>query len=105
MVKTKERRIWTGSSMPMCKLAQMGSNPTVRLANNDLISNYSDSHNPENAAKQIMAIAPIIPGQKETSQFQIPPHKSPSQPTAESQSGSHGKDSAFPNSNSGIRSD
>lgn len=35
----------------------------------------SDSHNPELATKQILSIAPIIPGQKESTQFQIPPHK------------------------------
>lgn len=36
---------------------------------------YSDAHNPEHAAKQIMSIAPIVPGQKESSQFQTSPHK------------------------------
>ena len=69
--------------------------PTACLVDSELIWT-SDSHNPENAAKQIMAIAPIIPGQKENSQFQIPPHNPSSTPTtAESESGSHGNDSAF----------
>lgn len=34
----------------------------------------SDMHNPELAAKQILAITPIVKGQKESSQFEIPPH-------------------------------
>jgi hypothetical protein len=29
---------------------------------------------PNIATKQILSIAPILPGQKESSQFQIPPH-------------------------------
>lgn len=39
-----------------------------------LTATYSDSQNPELAAKQILSIAPILDGQKENSQFQIPPH-------------------------------
>ncbi|GFF72167.1 oxysterol binding protein (Osh7), putative [Aspergillus lentulus] len=39
-----------------------------------IISAHVDSQNPELAAKQILAIAPILDGQKDNSQFQIPPH-------------------------------
>ncbi|XHG06634.1 hypothetical protein AWENTII_009824 [Aspergillus wentii] len=39
-----------------------------------IINAEVDSHNPEHAIKQITSIAPILPGQKETGQFQIPPH-------------------------------
>jgi hypothetical protein len=39
-----------------------------------LTTAYSDSQSPELAAKQILAIAPILDGQKDNSQFQIPPH-------------------------------
>lgn len=35
----------------------------------------SDPHNPDVATKQILSIAPIIKGQKESSQFQIPPRR------------------------------
>jgi hypothetical protein len=31
-------------------------------------------HDPKLATKQILAIAPIVQGQKESPQFQIPPH-------------------------------
>jgi hypothetical protein len=34
----------------------------------------SEPHNPELATKQILSIAPILEGQTESSQFQIPPH-------------------------------
>jgi hypothetical protein len=40
------------------------------------LKKYSDSHDPETAIKQILAIAPIVAGQKDSSQFQIPPHAS-----------------------------
>lgn len=43
-----------------------------------------DSHNPEQAGKQIMAIAPIIQGQKDNNKFQIPPHNSSSSQPKES---------------------
>jgi hypothetical protein len=39
-----------------------------------IISAHIDSQSPELAAKQILAIAPILDGQKDNSQFQIPPH-------------------------------
>jgi hypothetical protein len=41
-----------------------------------MFETYSDSHDPETAIKQILAIAPILEGQKDSSQFQIPPHAS-----------------------------
>ncbi|PWY91175.1 oxysterol binding protein [Aspergillus heteromorphus CBS 117.55] len=40
-----------------------------------IINAHVDPHNPEIAAQQILAIAPILEGQKEPSQFQIPAHK------------------------------
>ncbi|GFN17666.1 Oxysterol-binding protein OBPa [Aspergillus tubingensis] len=40
-----------------------------------IINAHVDSHNPELAAKQILAIAPILEGQTEPTQFQIPAHK------------------------------
>ncbi|GLA53638.1 hypothetical protein AnigIFM63604_010937 [Aspergillus niger] len=40
-----------------------------------IINAHVDSHNPEVAAKQILAIAPILEGQTEPTQFQIPAHK------------------------------
>lgn len=39
-----------------------------------IINAQIDMHNPELAAKQILAITPIVKGQKESSQFEIPPH-------------------------------
>ncbi|KAJ5888385.1 Oxysterol-binding protein-like protein OBPa [Penicillium taxi] len=38
-----------------------------------IINAHVDSHDPEAAVKQILAIAPIVPGQKQPSQFEIPP--------------------------------
>lgn len=64
------RRTWTGSSARICKC-----DGYVRLSyNRKLTRTYSDSQNPELAAKQILAIAPILDGQKDNRQFQIPPH-------------------------------
>lgn len=40
------------------------------------LGTHSDPHDPQTAIKQILAIAPIVEGQKESSQFQIPPHVS-----------------------------
>lgn len=54
-----------------------------------LIFRSSDSHNPEAATKQILAIAPILKGQKESSQFQIPPHR-PSNSANQVPSGTYG---------------
>ncbi|PYH80667.1 oxysterol binding protein [Aspergillus uvarum CBS 121591] len=41
-----------------------------------IINAHVDAHDPELAAKQILAIAPILDGQTESSEYQIPPHKS-----------------------------
>ncbi|OJJ46970.1 hypothetical protein ASPZODRAFT_151561 [Penicilliopsis zonata CBS 506.65] len=41
-----------------------------------IINAQIDSHNPELAIKQILATAPILKGQRETSQFEIPPRTS-----------------------------
>ncbi|OOQ83018.1 Oxysterol-binding protein-like protein OBPalpha [Penicillium brasilianum] len=41
-----------------------------------IINAEVDSHDPEAAVKQILAIAPIVAGQKDSTQFQIPPHAS-----------------------------
>lgn len=38
-----------------------------------LLTRRSDPHNPELAVKQILAIAPILPGQKVSREFEIPP--------------------------------
>jgi len=43
-----------------------------------ILEKTSDPHDPQVAAKQIMAIAPIVPGQRESTHFQIPPHRCPS---------------------------
>lgn len=40
------------------------------------LGTHSDPHDPQTAIKQILAIAPIVEGQKDSSQFQIPPHVS-----------------------------
>ncbi|QRD88538.1 putative oxysterol binding protein [Aspergillus flavus] len=40
-----------------------------------IINAQIDAHNPELATKQILSIAPILEGQTESSQYQIPPHK------------------------------
>lgn len=39
-------------------------------------------HDPQLATKQILSIAPILQGQKESLQFQIPPHHGPQDPAA-----------------------
>ena len=65
---TKARRISIGSSTHKCKSPQA----------HGLIQTYercSDAHNPELATKQILSIAPILEGQTESSQYQIPPHR------------------------------
>ncbi|CAG7993009.1 unnamed protein product [Penicillium olsonii] len=48
----------------------------------DKANPFSDMHDPQLATKQILAIAPILQGQKESPQFQIPPHHGPQDPTA-----------------------
>lgn len=40
-----------------------------------IINAQINPHDPQLAAKQILSIAPILEGQSESSQFQIPPHK------------------------------
>ncbi|KAE8148317.1 hypothetical protein BDV25DRAFT_158518 [Aspergillus avenaceus] len=40
-----------------------------------IINAHVDPHNPEESIKQILSIAPILEGQTESTQFQIPPHK------------------------------
>lgn len=64
------RRTWIGSSARMCKC----DGRLLLCFDRQLTTTYSDSQNPELAAKQILAIAPILDGQKDNSQFQIPPH-------------------------------
>ena len=46
---------------------------SIHLSSNHCIP--SDPHNPEAATKQILSITPIVQGQKESTQFQIPSHK------------------------------
>lgn len=69
MALMKERRISIGLSTLMCMFRSIISSLSCQLT-----LNPSDSHNPQTAAKQIMAIAPIVQGQRESAQFQIPPH-------------------------------
>ncbi|OQE28895.1 hypothetical protein PENSTE_c003G04269 [Penicillium steckii] len=40
-----------------------------------IINAEVDPHDPETAKKQILAITPIVKGQKQSTQFQIPPHQ------------------------------
>lgn len=45
-----------------------------------IINAEIDPHDPETAKKQILAITPIVKGQKQSTQFQIPPHQSKDSP-------------------------
>ena len=63
------------------------------LMNNDKLID-SDPHNPEHAKKQILSIAPIIPGQKEPSDFQIPPHKTKESGSGNGESENNAQDGA-----------
>ncbi|CAG8091202.1 unnamed protein product, partial [Penicillium salamii] len=47
-----------------------------------IINAQVDMHDPQLATKQILSIAPILQGQKESSQFQIPPHHGSQDPAA-----------------------
>jgi hypothetical protein len=48
-----------------------GIQPPKKIHNWQFRSDMSD---PQVATKQILSIVPIVQGQKESSQFQIPPH-------------------------------
>lgn len=65
--RMRAKKTSTGSSMLKCKndFAQ-----TLKI----ITDRRSDMHDPEVATKQILNIAPILQGQKESSQFLIPPH-------------------------------
>jgi hypothetical protein len=75
----KARKIWIGSSMPRCTFRRSHWSTIESKLKSET---HSDSHDPQTATKQILAIAPILEGQKDCSQFQIPPHASKSSNSA-----------------------
>lgn len=69
----KEKKIWSGSSMRDCEHEVLGRfHPQVlRLVTNNLASDASD---PKTLTEQILAIYPILPGQK-SGAAQLPPRQ------------------------------
>lgn len=65
--RMRVKKTSTGSSMLKCK--KYCATPKDYITDSP-----SDMHDPQVATKQILSIAPILQGQKESSQYQIPPH-------------------------------
>lgn len=77
MVSRKEKKISSGSSTRTCK-----HGPPVRadMPGVPLLTTFSDASDPKKATQQILAIYPIINGQKMNGLNAIPPRSAESEP-------------------------
>lgn len=66
----KEKKNWSGLSMPTCE-----HGPVLRLdmSRTSLLTGYSDTCDPKKATEQILAIYPIVDGPKDSGSNVIPP--------------------------------